>query len=131
MINKYYIPYFTHQELACKQTGKIILAEGFSDKLIELRTKFNKPMPITSACRSKEYNNKIGGVLNSFHIYDRPRYKFTGACAVDVAIKDPTDKGNLIALAWQLGWSAGVHKSFVHLNRRIDYTSLKQIVFLY
>lgn len=131
MNDKYYIPYFTYKELACKATGKIVLAEGFAEKLVELRERFNKPMVITSCCRSSEYNRKIGGAENSFHIYDYPRYGLIGTCAVDVAIHDPTDKGNLIAIAWQLGWSIGVHKNFVHLDRRADYTQLKQRVFGY
>ena len=131
MNNIYYIPYFTYGELACKQTGKIVLADGFAPKLVTLRKTFNKPMPITSACRSKEHNQKIGGSPNSFHIYDSPRYDFTGCCAVDVAISDTTIKGDLMSLAWQLGWSIGFHKNFLHLDRRVDYTELKQTVFCY
>ncbi|WP_342278421.1 MULTISPECIES: D-Ala-D-Ala carboxypeptidase family metallohydrolase [unclassified Candidatus Tisiphia] len=131
MNSKYYLPYFTHQELACRQTGQIILAAGFAEKLVALRSKFNCPMQLISTCRSKEYNRKIGGVPNSFHIYDYPRYGFTGCCAIDVATSDNTIKGNLISLAWQLGWSIGINKNFTHLDRRIDYTNLKQTIFLY
>jgi len=131
MSNQYYIPYFTQYELACRQTGKIVLAEGFTEKLLELRNKFNKPMVITSCCRSKKYNYTIGAAANAFHIYDHPRYDFTGYCAIDIAVKDPTNKGNLLSLAWQLGWSIGFHKNFLHLDRKVDYTELKQIVFGY
>lgn len=131
MNKKYYIPYFTREELACRQTGQIILAAGFAEKLLELRTQLGKPMLVTSCCRSKDYNRKIGGSLNSFHIYDFPRHGFTGTCAIDIAVKDPTDKGHLLALAWQLGWAVGFHKNFLHLDRRIDYTELKQVVFGY
>ncbi len=31
--NKYYIPYFTHQELACKATDIVKLAPGFAENL--------------------------------------------------------------------------------------------------
>lgn len=30
-----------------------------------------------------------------------------------------------------LGWSIGFHKNFLHLDRRVDYTELKQTVFGY
>lgn len=128
---KYYLPYFTYAELACKETNKIILAPGFAEKLIEIRTKFNQTMKVTSCCRSKEHNRKIGGAVKSFHIYDYPRYGFSGCCAIDIATLNNTVRGNLISLAWQLGWTVGIHKNFVHLDRRIDYTGLPQILFLY
>jgi len=129
--NKYYIPYFSHDELACKQTGKIVLASGFADKLVELRTRFNQPMVVTSCCRSKECNSKIGGSPKSFHVYDQPFYPTGGACAIDIAITDGATRGKLIHLAWGLGWSIGISKSFIHLDRRIDYTNLKQTTFFY
>jgi hypothetical protein len=128
---KYYVPYFTHSELACKQTGKIVLAEGFAEKLIELRTIFGKSMPVVSGCRSREYNTKIKGAKNSFHIYDYPHHSGKGCCAVDVATTDSNYRGNLTALAWSLGWSIGIHKNFLHIDRRIDYTTSNQIMFLY
>jgi hypothetical protein len=131
MNKDYYIPYFTRQELACRSTGGLVLAEGFAEKLLELRTAFNKPMPVTSCCRSLEYNLKIGGSPNSLHVHDYRRYGFIGACAIDTAIQNPTDKGNLLSLAWNLGWSIGFHKNFLHLDRRVDYTELKQVVFSY
>lgn len=127
----YYIPYFTHKELACPQTGKIILAPGFADKLIELREAFGKPMSVNSACRSKEYNKKIKGAAKSFHVFDQPFYQAQGCCAVDIAMTCSATRGKLIAAAWHLGWSIGVHKNFIHLDRRIDYTNLEQIVFTY
>jgi len=129
--NQYYIQYFTHKELACKQTGKLILAQGFADRLTQLRIKFNRPMIVTSCCRSKEYNAKVGGSYRSFHVYDHPYYKTGGSCAIDVAMNDGHIRGKLISLAWRSGWSIGVNKKFVHLDRRIDYTNLKQIIFLY
>jgi hypothetical protein len=130
-MSKYYLPYFTGEELACRSSGGLLLADGFAEKLLTLRTKFGKPMPVTSCCRSSEYNRKISGAPDSFHIYDQPRRGFIGTCAIDISIQNPTDKGDLMSLAWQLGWSIGVHKNFIHLDRRSDYTELKQTVFGY
>jgi hypothetical protein len=131
MRSKYYLPYFTGEELACRSTGGLLLADGFAEKLLILRTKFSKPMPVTSCCRSSEYNLKIGGAPDSFHIYDSPRHGFIGTCAIDISIQNPTDKGDLMSLAWQLGWSIGFNKNFLHLDRRIDHTELRQTVFGY
>jgi uncharacterized protein YcbK (DUF882 family) len=131
MPNQYYIPYFTEQELACRGTGKLVLAPGFADKLIHLRKRFNQPMIVTSCCRSKEYNKQIGGNLRSFHVYDQPYHPTGGTCAIDIAITDGSNRGKLIHIAWQLGWSIGINKSFIHLDRRIDYTSLQQTTFFY
>ena len=129
--NQYYILYFTAKELACKATGKIVLAPGFDDKLVELRAKFNQLMTVTSCCRSKEYNRQIGGSPSSFHIYDQPHYPTGGTCAIDIAVNDGLTRGKLIHLAWDLGWSIGINKSFIHLDRRVDYTGLKQTTFFY
>ncbi len=125
------MPYFTVEELNCNATGKIVLAEGFADRLILLRNRFGKPMMVSSCCRSAEYNKKIGGEPDSFHIYDMERHGFIGTCAADVDIDDHTEKGELFALAWQLGWSVGFNNNFLHLDRRSDYTDLKQVVFGY
>ncbi|MCC8371941.1 MAG: D-Ala-D-Ala carboxypeptidase family metallohydrolase [Rickettsia endosymbiont of Pseudomimeciton antennatum] len=100
MNNTYYIPHLPiYQELACKQTGKIVLATGFAEKLVNLRKIFNKPMSVSSGCRSREYNKKINGAENSFHIYDYSHHSGSGCCAVDVLTLDKTIKGDLIATA--------------------------------
>jgi hypothetical protein len=129
--DEYFMPYFTKSELACKGSGKILLANGFKEQLLTLREKFNQPMKITSCCRSYEYNTKIGGAVNSFHIFNHPTRKPAGTAAIDVAIIDNSTRGKLINLAWSLGWSIGIHKNFLHLDRRSDYKSLEQIVFVY
>jgi hypothetical protein len=131
MSDKYYIPYFTKEELACRSSGGLLLADGFAEKLLQLRTEFSRPMPVTSCCRSREYNHKISSTPNSFHIYDHPRHGFIGTCAINIAIKNPTGKGDLMSLAWHLGWSIGFNKNFLHLDRRSDYTELKPVVFVY
>ena len=131
MGNRYFIPHFTYGELACPATNKIVLAKGFADNLVNLREHFNKPMPLTSACRSKEYNRKIGGHYRSLHVYDFPAHPTGGNSAVDVKMTNGSTKGDLVCLAWQLGWSVGIHRDFLHLDRRSDYTQLPQAIFTY
>ena len=126
-----YIPYFGYSELACRATNKLILAKGFADKLLALRIKWDNSMIITSCCRSKEHNRQIGGNPRSFHIYDHPHYTTNGTCAIDIAVSEGAARGRLIHLAWSLGWSIGINKRFIHLDRRTDYTNLKQTLFLY
>jgi len=131
MQDKYYMPYFLCIELACKGSGNILLATGFKEQLLTLRQQFNQPMIVTSCCRSFEYNAKIGGAANSFHIFNHPTRKPAGTAALDVSITNARVRGELINLAWSLGWSIGIHKNFLHLDRRSDYADMEQVVFVY
>lgn len=108
--------YFTESELRCNGSGKLILAKGFAEKLLELRLKWNKPMIITSACRSLEYNKKVGGVDSSQHICDDER---GGCAAVDIVSNDAHERIALTKLALDLGWSVGIsNRCFIHLDMR-------------
>lgn len=118
--------YFTEAELKCKGSGKLILADGFADMLLELRLKYNKPMIITSACRSEEHNKKVGGAANSFHICDNG----IGCLAIDVSCHDGRSRLELVRLGIALGWSIGVHKSFIHLDQR-DLLGIEPVLFTY
>ena len=123
--------YFTRRELACKSTGKLALADGFAENLIRLRYMFDQPMIITSCCRSTAHNQSVGGSRKSFHIYDNPPWSNGGACAVDIRTPDGRYAKELVALALELGWSAGVGRRFIHLDRRSDYTNMAQTLFGY
>ena len=48
-------------------------------KLTELRGIIEKPVYITSGYRCPEYNHKVGGVVNSYHLI---------GLAVDIKVKD-------------------------------------------
>lgn len=108
--------YFSESELRCKGTGKLILADGFADGLLELRLKWDKPMTVTSACRGIEHNDKVGGAANSFHICDDSR---GGTLAIDIVSLDANERIKLVQLAFDLGWSVGIpNRGFVHLDLR-------------
>jgi len=127
--------YFTEEELQCP-SGKVVkLAEGFGQKLDELRDVLNRPMSLTSACRTSAHINWLldrgyPASTNSFHLIDNPKHG-TDTCAVDVAVPDSVYRKELIGLALDEGWTVGVAKSFVHIDRRSDYTDLPQIVYVY
>ena len=127
--------YFTEEELQCP-SGKVVkLAEGFGQKLDELRDALDRPMSLTSACRTTAHINWLlqrgyPASTNSFHLIDNPKYG-TDTCAVDVAIPDSEYRKELIKLALDEGWTVGVAKSFAHIDRRSAYTALPQIVYVY
>ena len=129
------LEYFTEKELQCP-SGKVVkLAEGFGEKLDQLRDMLDRPMSLTSACRTTAHINWLlergyPASKNSFHLIDNPKHG-TDTCAVDVGIPDSQYRMELMKLALEEGWTVGVAKSFVHIDRRSDYTDLPQIVYVY
>jgi hypothetical protein len=127
--------YFTEEELQCPSAKIVKLADGFGDKLDGLRDSLDSPMQLTSACRTSSHIDSLlergyPASKNSFHLIDNPKYG-TDTCAVDVAVPDNEYRRDIIKLALAKGWTVGVAKSFVHIDRRIDYTDLPQIVYVY
>jgi len=116
--------YFTHAEIACKHCGKAKVMDSFATKLVELREAWGRPMIITSCCRCFEHNKNIGGAAKSFHVFDSPKTTGINAtCAADISVKNMDGKTRwaFVNLAFKHGWSVGVHKSFIHIDRRSDY----------
>mgnify|MGYP003145959986 FL=1 len=129
------LKYFTPKELWCPSTEIVKLAEGFGENLDSLREKFGKPMTLTSACRTSAHINWLlergyPASENSFHLIDNPKYG-TDTCAVDVSIPDSVYRKDLLQAALEEGWTTGVAKSFLHIDRRADYTKLPQLVYVY
>lgn len=124
---------FTEEELRCKGTGMLRLHPGFLDRLQELREAYGRPMPITSGCRSREHNARERGARSSLHICDAEVHPgMQGTLAVDVATTDAKGRGDLFALAWQMGWSVGWGgaRRFLHLDLR-TMLNLRQTTFDY
>jgi hypothetical protein len=127
--------HFTDAELACRASGKVIMAPGFRSALNDLRAEFGEPMRVTSACRTPEHNASVGGNPRSLHMIGNPHYVFDGrpldTCAVDIATPDGAYRARLIRMALLRGWSVGVAKTFTHLDLRTRYTGMPQQVFTY
>lgn len=126
-------PNFSPDELACKGTGILRMSDDFLDRLQTLRRALNRPMIITSGCRSSAHNKAVGGHPRSLHVCDEPYHPGQdGALAVDVAATDGAQRGDLFARAWYLGWSIGwnARRGFLHLDRR-DVVGLPQTTFDY
>jgi hypothetical protein len=122
---------FTREELQCPGTKKVHLALGFGEALQGLRDAYGKPLKINSACRSAEYNRAVLGHPRSLHVYDSPHWPTGGCCAVDVAMTDGFERGRLIKVAWERGWSIGLAKTFLHLDMRTMCAELPQTTYYY
>lgn len=124
-------PAFTRAELDCACCGLAKFHPGFLEHLHGLRLAFGKPMVLTSACRCKAHNAKVGGNAKSLHIGDVPQHPGQlGTLAIDVKVTDGLYRGQLFALAWRLGWSLGWGDGFLHLDRR-EWVGLAQTSFDY
>lgn len=121
---------FSHAELACRASGVVKLHPGFAEALALLRMSLGRPMTVTSCCRSAAHNAAVGGHPASLHVYDRPHNGAKGSCAIDIARGAPAFNVELADLALKQGWSVGVAKRFIHLDRRRDI-GLPQNVFGY
>lgn len=112
--------FFKREELSCKGTGILQLSPGFLGELVWLRTVFDKPMVVTSCCRTPEHNKKIGGNPNSLHMTENKKHNTKGTMAIDILTKSDEYREDLIRVARDLGWSVGFGKGFLHLDRRIQ-----------
>jgi len=121
---------FYRRELACKKTGVVRLHPGFAKSLAILRMVFGQPMQVTSCCRSAEYNEEIGGHEKSLHVYDIPAHGTLGALAIDIQRKHGLYAHQLVRCAIDMGWSVGVARTFIHLDRR-NMIHLRPSVFGY
>lgn len=130
---------FSVKEQACRHCGKGKLAPGFATRLLEFRVRLDEAMILSSCCRCKEHNDRpaaeggAGGHPRSLHVFDYPARPTGGTCAVDVytAHKPPEYRKAIIKLARELGWSIGFGSTFIHLDRRTDYTALPRAEFNY
>jgi len=104
-------PHFNLSEFACPCCKRVMLHPKLLAKLMELRKILERPIYITSGYRCPEYNQKIGGVVNSYHCI---------GLAADIQVKD-------ISLIDLLGYAeeidfAGIgfyeKKNFLHLDVR-------------
>lgn len=125
---------FWDYEMRCKcGCGLLIIHPGFMQWLQAVRDELRVPMHVTSGCRCKEYNAKIGGHPKSLHICDEPQHSGQqGTLAVDIAAADGVYRGRLFAVAWLAGFSVGwnAKRGFLHLDRR-DMVGLSQTSFDY
>jgi len=126
------LPYFSESELACKSTGVVRLDRRFAAALPALRAKWDKPLVLTSVCRTPEHNTRVGGHPRSLHLTDNPAHDTEGTMAADIAWRDwpQAEQLQFARVAYCMGWSVGLHDGFCHIDRRYDI-ELPKAVFLY
>lgn len=89
--------------------------------LDEMRAIYGKPIIITSGYRTPEHNAKVGGVDTSSHLK---------GLAVDIAIKNNTERYEIIRIAMLLGIKRiGTGKGFVHID--IDASKPQNVNWVY
>ena len=72
-------PHFNLSEFACPCCQKVMLHPKLLAKLVKLREVLERPIYITSGYRCFSYNQKVGGVDNSYHLI---------GLAADITVKD-------------------------------------------
>ena len=72
-------PYFNLSEFACPCCNLVMLHPKLLAKLVELRNILERPVYINSGFRCSKYNQKVGGVPNSYHRI---------GLAADIKVKD-------------------------------------------
>ncbi len=104
--------YFKRSEFQCKcGCGYDTVDVSLLSVLSELRSFFGSPVHINSACRCKVHNDKIGGKLQSQHLY---------AKAADVTVKGhaPNEVANYLRWCYPDKYGIGEYDSFVHIDVR-------------
>jgi hypothetical protein len=129
------IEFFGEDELKCKGSGVIKLDPRFAQALPVLRRAWGKPLTANSVCRTPEHNKKVGGNISSLHLTENAKWPSLGTMAIDIgwANWSRADRILFCRMAWNQGWSVGLHNSFIHLDRRADLMvpGLNKAVFLY
>jgi uncharacterized protein YcbK (DUF882 family) len=64
--------FFERREFACKcGCGLDTVDAELLDALVDIRTHFGQPVIVSSGCRCKTYNKRIGGADHSYHMIGR------------------------------------------------------------
>ena len=104
--------YFYLDEFQCPCCKRVMLHPLLLQKLKGLRYKIDKPVKVTSGYRCPDYNRKVGGVKNSYHLL---------GMAADIHVPEFLLK-NLFKTAVEIGFPGiGFYpeNDFLHLDVRL------------
>lgn len=104
-------PNFTPEEMACKETGALVIQPAFMDRLQRLRTELGFPFVITSGYRSARHSVERAKARPGAHVLGR---------AVDIVARGE-QAFQLVAAAPSLGFTGigvaqGDGSRFIHLD---------------
>lgn len=120
--------YFSDDELKCKESGVVKLDPHFSRALLMYRESLGFPLYVNSCCRSIRHNDSVGGAPRSYHLFEGVNDGRQGTLAIDLHVKDSVKRAIMVKEALIYGWSVGVYKTFIHIDRRVD-VGAQQIMF--
>lgn len=98
---------FSTDEMKCPCCGVCDVTPPLMAKLQTLRTKWGKPIRVTSGYRCEKHNLAVGGVSDSQHTVGK---------AADIEV-DAASRYDFINLALSTGFTGiGIANNFVHLD---------------
>lgn len=133
------LKYFSRIELQCHDDGSFKLQPegapsgypGFGARIDALREAWGQPLIVNSCCRTAAYNATLEeSSPHSLHVWDTPFYADrgqVGTAAID--LREISDEFR--ELAWSLGFSLGLGKTFTHCDDRSKIIGLPQVKFYY
>lgn len=129
---------FTAKELASSDTGEVDLEPTFYDRIKVLRNVYNRPMYVTSCCRTMAHNIEVGGHPRSLHLISNHAWrghkgKNLKTCAMDIRMPMGTDLHRFMYQALSLSFSIGLNRqrNFVHIDLRTAVLNKDPKVFIY
>ncbi len=101
---------FKLKEFQCKDGSQLVKIDSeLLQKLQQLRDLIGKPIMVNSGYRTPEYNKRVGGAKNSYHMQGK---------AVDIKVNG-LSISELKANALEVGFNGvGVYKNFLHVDIR-------------
>jgi uncharacterized protein YcbK (DUF882 family) len=120
----YWDPYFTPDEMRCKETGELDMDETFMDLLWAVRDLYNKPITVTSAYRSPDHSVE--------RVKDSPGEHTLGKAA-DIWVP-AEDMFEVIHYARLVGFTrlgVGDDFGFIHLGTATEEDGFPQTVWTY
>ena len=113
--------HFTIQELACPCCQVVKLAPGFIEALEALRVLYDYPMTVNSCCRCEKHNKAVAGHHRSLHMFNNDAHG-CDTCAIDIRRPNGLMLHKFLSNALELGFSVGIANTFIHLDKRTEYT---------
>lgn len=105
-------------EIACHcGCGFSKASTALIEMIQDVRDHFNKPVKITSCCRCKKHNTKVGGAEKSKHLPDLNNVS-RGA---DISIKNVSilELANYLLSKYPYSCGIGIYNTWVHIDDRV------------
>jgi uncharacterized protein YcbK (DUF882 family) len=108
--------WFLPSETRCKCGCGLDIKPEFRTYLNAVREEYGAPLHLTSGARCATYNDKVGGVPNSYHI--------KGVAADIRWPKDQREARRLLLILAQSAGGLGIYETFVHVDARLTRDTL-------